>query len=146
MMRWFRLMSDVRRWVAVVIAAVAGVLLLVSGIRGPTGTYELMREQLPLFIQNQQILQVVDTVALILIVISLAGGVSVLAGAFLIYKNHVSMGKLLIGLGAGVGIPWLIMLAIGLITTGQVAAVIAQHSSIGWIGVIMAFAARIIAK
>jgi hypothetical protein len=146
MMRWFRLMSDVRRWVAVVIAAVAGVLLLVSGIRGPTGTYELMREQLPLFIQNQQILQVVDTVALILIVISLAGGVSVLAGAFLIYKDHVSTGKLLIGLGAGVGIPWLIMLAIGLITTGQVAAVIAQHSSIGWIGVIMAFAARIIAK
>jgi hypothetical protein len=49
-------------------------------------------------------------------------------------------------LGAGVGIPWLIMLAVSLITTGQVAAVIAQHSSLGWIGVILAFAVRIIAK
>jgi len=139
-------MSDVRRWFAVVLSAVAGVLLLLSGIRGPAGTYELVLEQLPLFIQNQQVLQVANTVALILIAISLAGGVSVLAGAFLIYKNHVGTGKLLIGLGAGVGIPWLILLAISLITSGQVAAVIAQHSSIGWIGVILAFAARTIAK
>jgi len=129
-----------------VLAAVAGALLLISGIRGPTGTYELVREQLPIFIQNQQLLQVADAIALILIVISLAGGLSVLAGAFLIYKNHVGTGKLLIGLGAGVGIPWLIMLAISLVTTGQVAAVIAQHSSIGWIGVILAFVARSIAK
>jgi hypothetical protein len=139
-------MSDVRRWVAIVLSAVAGVLLLISGIRGPAGTYELVLEQLPLFIQNQQVLQVVNTVALILIALSLAGGLSVLAGAFLIYKNHVGTGKLLIGLGAGVGIPWLILLAISLITSGQVAAVIAQHSSIGWIGVILAFAARTIAK
>jgi hypothetical protein len=139
-------MFDGRRWVAVVLSAVAGVLLLVSGIRGPVGTYELVREQLPLFIQNLQVLQVANTVALVLIAISLAGGLSVLAGAFLIYRNHVGTGKLLIGLGAGVGIPWLIMLAITLITTQQVAAVIAQHSSIGWIGVILAFAARTIAK
>jgi len=135
-----------RRWVAVVLSVVAGVLLLLSGIRGPVGTYELVREQLPLFIQNQQVLQLADIVALVLIAISLAGGLSVLAGAYLIYRNHVGTGKLLIGLGAGVGIPWLIMLAITLITTQQVAAVIAQYSSIGWIGVILAFVSRTIAK
>ena len=128
------------------LSIVAGVLLLVSGIRGPVGTYELVQEQLPLFIENQQVLQVANTVALVLIAISLAGGLSVLAGAFLIYKNHIGTGKLLIGLGAGVGIPWLIMLAITLVTSGQVAAVIAQHSTIGWIGVILSFAARTIAK
>ena len=77
---------------------------------------------------------------------SLAGGLSVLAGAIIIYKNHVSTAKLLISLGAGVGIPWLILLAVSLITTGQVAAVIAQHSSLCWIGVILALAVRIIAK
>ena len=139
-------MFDGRRWVAVVFSVVAAVLLLVSGIRGPVGTYEFVREQLPLFIQNQQVLQVADTVALVLIAISLAGGLSVLAGGFLIYRNHISTGKLLIGLGAGVGIPWLIMLAITLITTQQLATVIAQHSSIGWIGVILAFGAKTIAK
>jgi hypothetical protein len=139
-------MLDSRRWVATVLSIVVGVLLLVSGIRGPVGTYELVQEQLPLFIENQQVLQVANTVALVLIAISLAGGLSVLAGAFLIYKNHIGTGKLLIGLGAGVGIPWLIMLAITLVTSGQVAAVIAQHSTIGWIGVILAFAARTIVK
>lgn len=139
-------MSDGRRWVAVVLAAIAGVLLLISGNRGPVGTYQLVREQLPMFIQNQQVLQIVNIVAVVLMAISLAGGLSVLAGAFLIYENHVGTGKFFIGLGAGVGIPWLIMLAISLITSGQVASVIAQHSSIGWIGVVLAFTARTIAK
>jgi len=139
-------MPSSRQWTAIAFAAIAGILLLLSGIRGPTGTYQLLQQELPKVTQNQQVLQIVNTVAAILIAISLAGGVSVLAGALLIYKNHVRTAKLLIGLGAGVGIPWLIMLAISLITTGQVAAVVAQHSSLGWIGVILAFAARTIAK
>ena len=80
-------MSNGRRWIVVAIAAVAGVLLLISGVRGPTGTYELVREQLPMFIQNQQVLQVVNVVALILIAVSWAGGLSVLVGCLLIFKN-----------------------------------------------------------
>jgi hypothetical protein len=139
-------MPSSRQWIAIALAAIAGILLLISGIRGPIGTYQLLQQELPKITQNQQILQIVNTVAAILIAISLAGGVSVLAGAFLIYKNHIRTAKLLIGLGAGVGIPWLIMLAISLITTGQVADVVAQHSSLGWIGVTLAFAARTIAK
>ena len=139
-------MPSSRQWTAIVLAATAGILLLVSGIRGPTGTYQLLQQELLKVTQNQQVLQIANIIATIFIAIALAGGVSVLAGAILIYKNHIRTAKLLIGLGAGVGIPWLIMLAISLITTGQLAAVIAQHSSIGWIGVILAFAARTIAK
>ena len=139
-------MPSSRQWIAIALAAIAGILLLTSGISGPTGTYQLLQQELPKVTQNQQVLQIVNIIAAILIAISLAGGVSVLAGAFLIYKNHVRTAKLLIGLGAGVGIPWLIMLAVSLITTGQVAAVVAQHSSLGWIGVILAFAARTVAK
>jgi hypothetical protein len=139
-------MPSSRQWTAIVFAAIAGILLLVSGIRGPTGTYQLLQQELPKVTQNQQVLQIANIIATIFIAIALAGGVSVLAGAILIYKNHVRTAKLLIGLGAGVGIPWLIMLAISLITTGQLATVIAQHSSLGWIGVILAFAARTIAK
>ena len=139
-------MPSSRQWTAIVLAATAGILLLVSGIRGPTGTYQLLQQELLKVTQNQQVLQIANIIATIFIAIALAGGVSVLAGAILIYKNHVRTAKFLIGLGAGVGIPWLIMLAISLITTGQLAAVIAQHSSIGWIGVILAFAARTIAK
>jgi hypothetical protein len=139
-------MGDGRRWVAVALATVAGVLLLVSGARGPVGTYEFLRAQLPLFIENQQVLQAVNAAALVLIAIALGGGLSVLAGAFLIYRNHVGTGKVFIGLGAGVGIPWLILLAVSLVSSGEVAAVVAQHSSVGWAGVILAFTARAVAK
>jgi hypothetical protein len=134
------------RWVSIVFAAVAGMLLLVSGVRGPVYTYELVRKQLPLFLGNSQVLQVVNFVALVFIAIALGGGLSVLAGAFLIYRDHVGTGKVFIGLGAGVGIPWLIMLAVTLVTSGDVATVVAQHTSLGWAGVILAFAARIVAK
>jgi hypothetical protein len=139
-------MPNSRNWTAITLAVIGGILLLTSGTHGPTGTYQLLLQELPKIIQNQQILQIANTIAAILIAMSLTGGLSVLAGAIIIYKNHVSTAKLLISLGAGVGIPWLIMLAVSLITTGQVAAVIAQHSSLGWIGVILAFAARTIAK
>ncbi len=128
------------------IALTSGLLLLTSGTHGPTGTYKLIIEQLPNFIENQQILQTANIVATALITISLAGGLVVITGGILILMHHVSIGKIVIGLGAGAGIPWLIMLAITLITTGQVAAVIAEYSSIGWTGMILAFVARMIAK
>jgi hypothetical protein len=77
-------MPKIIRAVAFVLAAVAGVLLLVSGIHGPTETYQLIIDNLPQFIQDQQILQIVNFVALILITISLAGGLAVIAGGILI--------------------------------------------------------------
>ena len=139
-------MPNTKRAVAFVLAVIAGVCLLSSGIHGPTGTYQLIIDQLPQFIQNQQILQIANTLALILITISLAGGLAVIAGGILVLLNRVSMGRWLMGLGVGVGIPWLIMLAITLITTQQVAAVVAEYSTIGWTGIILAFIARTVAK
>lgn len=121
-------------------------LLLVSGIRGPTGTYQMVIDQLPKLTQDQQILQIANTAAAILIAISLAGGLAVIAGGILILMNRVGTGKFVIGLGAGSAIPWLIMLAVTLITTQQVAAVVAEYSTIGWAGIILALAARTIAK
>ena len=139
-------MPKIVRIVAFVLAVVAGVLLLISGIHGPTETYQWIIDNLPLFIQDQQILQIANMVALILITISLAGGLAVIAGGILILANRVGIGRWLIGLGAGIGIPWLIMLAITLITTGQVASLLAEYSSTGWVGLILAFIAGAIAK
>jgi uncharacterized Tic20 family protein len=82
-------MPNSRQWTAIVFAATAGILLLLSGIRGPTGTYQLLKQELPKVTQNQQVLQIANIIATIFIAIALAGGVSVLAGAILIYKNHV---------------------------------------------------------
>lgn len=139
-------MPNSTRSVTFVVAVIAGVLLLASGIRGPTGTYQLIIDQLPHFIQNPQILQIANAVATILITISLAGGLAVIAGGVLILVGRVGTGKFVISLGIGVGLPWLIMLAITFVTTQQVASVIAEYSTIGWAGIILAIAARKIAK
>lgn len=134
------------RLVTFAVAIIAGIFLLISGIHGPTETYKVIIDLLPQFVQNPQILQIANTVATILITISLAGGLAVIAGGVLILMSRVGTGKFVISLGIGVGLPWLIMLAITLITTQQVAAVIAEYSTLGWAGIILAIAARTIAK
>jgi hypothetical protein len=134
------------RLVTIIMATIAGIFLLISGIHGPTETYKFIMDLLPQFIQNQQILQIANIIGTVLIAISLAGGFAVIAGGILILINHVGTGKLLIGLGAGSGIPWLILLIITLLTTQQVAAVFTEYSTIGGVGIILAFVARIIAR
>jgi len=129
-----------------VVATIAGVFLLVSGIHGPTETFETIIDLLPQFIQDQQILQIANVAATILISISLAGGLAVIGGGVLILMGRVGAGRFVISLGLGVGLPWLLMLAIVFITTQQVAAVIAEYSTIGWAGIILAIVARTIAK
>ena len=134
------------RVITFVVAAIAGVFLLVSGIHGPTDTYETIIDLLPQFIQDQQVLQIASVVAAILISISLAGGAAVIGGGVLILMGRVGTGRFVISLGLGVGLPWLLMLAIVFITTQQVAAVIAEYSTVGWAGIVLAIVARTIAR
>jgi hypothetical protein len=134
------------RVIAFVVALIAGVFLLVSGIHGPTESYETIIDLLPKFIENQQILQIANVVAAILISISLAGGFAVIGGGVLILMGRVGTGKFIISLGIGVGLPWLLMLAITFIVTQQAASVIAEYGTIGWAGIILAIVARTIAK
>ncbi len=139
-------MPKTMRVITFVVATIAGVFLLISGIHGPTETYKTIIDLLPRFIQDQQILQIANVVATILISISLAGGLAVIGGGILIFMGRVGTGRFVISLGLGVGLPWLLMLAIIFITTQQVAAVIAEYSTIGWAGIILAIVARTIAK
>ena len=87
---------------ACVLSLLAGVLLIVSGTQGPIGIFLLILERLPLFIKDALIQTIVAAIALFLTILSSLGGFTVLLGGYLLYKNHVGTGKLLIGLGAGV--------------------------------------------
>ena len=135
-----------RNVVAASLSIVAGVLFIISGTHGPVGTYELILQKLPTLINDELILSIATTIALVFITISLLGGFVLFAGAYLIYKDHSRTGKLVIGLGTGAGIPWLILILATLIYTENAATVLAQYSTLGWIGIIMALAARFIAK
>ena len=139
-------MPKIIRVITFVVALIAGVFLLFSGIHGPTETYQTIIDLLTQFIENQQILQIANAVATILISISLAGGLAVIGGGVLILLGRVGTGRFIISLGLGVGLPWLLILAITFITTQQAATVIAEYSTIGWAGIILAIVARTIAK
>ena len=135
-----------RNQVAVVLSIVAGVLLIVSGSHGTTGTYGIILDQLNLVTQDPLILSVVSIVARILTVFTAVGGFLVLVGGYRLYQNHGSTGKLLISLGGGVGIPWLLLLIFLSRFFGGIMFSIAEHSVIGWTGVILAVIARTVAK
>ena len=135
-----------RRIAAFVIATIAGILLLLTGIQGPIGLYQTIKDLLPNLIQNQQILQIADVIAAIFIGIALAGGLAVIAGGILVLANHVTIGKFVIAIGTGAGIIWLILLLITLVSTQQVNTIIERYSLFGWIGLILSFIARAVAK
>ena len=140
-------LSDLRNILAFALSVPAGILLLLKGISGPTETYRLLLEYLSSGIITDELVQsVITTTLLVLITISSLGGLAVLAGGFLIWKNHAFVGKFLIILGAGVGTLWVVFLLIALVTTGEVSSIISQYSLIGWVGLILAFSARIIAN
>lgn len=128
------------------LSILGGILLIVSGTRGPVEIFNTILERLTLFITDELILTMATMVTLFLVVLSSMGGFAVILGGYLIYKNHIKTGKLVIGLGAGVGIPWLLYILFIIVITQDVTTVIAQHSIIGWIGIILSFIARSIAR
>jgi len=129
-----------------VLSILGGILLVVSGTSGPIGIFLIILEELPLFTKDALILTISAMVALFLIILSSLGGFTVILGGYLIYKNHIGTGRLLIGLGAGVGIPWLLYILFTIMVTQEATAIIAQHSIVGWTGIILSFTARSIAR
>ncbi len=146
MLRFPKLTPTKRNLASFLVSIFAGILLIFSGTHGPVGLYEALLQELSSLSKDTLILSVATLIAAILIVISSLGGVTVVVGGYLVFKNHTRTGKLVIGLGAGAGIPLFLFLLFTVLTTRQLGPVIAQHSVAGWIGILSAFAARTIAK
>jgi hypothetical protein len=125
---------------AMVIAIVAGILLLIAGVTGVT-TWETIKQFVNVhFVDNI----IVQYIFIVLIFIASLGGISVITGGLLIGKNKVGIGKLFIILGVGIGI-------IGLIFSSYVAykegnLTIGSFCSVGAIGIILSIVARFVAK
>jgi hypothetical protein len=134
--------------IAAIIAYVAGTLLLLAGTTGSVG------------IIGTIIVYIIDTLGgrtadilyiflQILQLIADLGGAAVIIGGSLIFNDRRTTGKFMILLGAGMGLfGFLITLASALIhgwaSTINFLLLITQ--SIGWIGVILAITATLIAK
>jgi hypothetical protein len=122
------------------IAIVAGILLIISGISG-MATWETIKNYVTNNIIDNSIVQIVFAV---LIFIASLGGLSVIAGGALIGKNKIGLGKLLITLGAGMGLIGLIFSILVAFTEDSLT--LGSFFSIGAIGLILSIIARMLAK
>ncbi len=125
---------------AMVVAIIAGILLLISGMNG-LATMETIKDFVTEHVMDNEIIQLVFV---ILILIASLGGIAVIAGGVLIGKKRVIPGRLIIAIGAGLGL-------IGLIFSIAVAIVegsftITSFFTIGAVGLILSIVARMIAK
>jgi len=129
-----------------IVSIFSGALLIVSGTTGSIGVYGMILSLIARFVDDALVLRILEVVALVLLFLASLGGLSVILGGYLIYKSSVRVGKLIIGIGAGMGIPGLLLTLFPLVITRDVSAVIAQHGIIGWSGIILSLIARTIAK
>ena len=125
---------------AIAIAIVAGILLLITGVSG-LATWEEIKSFVTDNIVDNAVVQIIFA---ILIFIASLGGIAVIIGGILIGKNKIGTGKLLITLGAGLGLIGLIITIIITIYAGSFT--LGGFFSIGSIGLILSIAARMMVK
>ena len=125
---------------AMIIAILAGILLLIAGINGVVA-WETIKSFVTTYIMDNSIIQMIFV---ILIFIASLGGIAVIAGGLLIGKDKVRTGKFLIALGIGMGLIGLIFSSYISYKEGNIT--IGSFISVGAIGIILSIIARIIAK
>lgn len=125
---------------AMIVAILAGILLLISGISG-LATWETIKDFVINNIIDNSFVQIIFAV---LIFIASLGGISVIIGGLLIGKDKIRTGKLFISLGAGLGIIGLIFSIIVAIMENNL--IIGSYFSVGFIGLILSIIARLMVK
>lgn len=130
-----------RNKVAMVLAILAGVLLLNAGVTG-AATWETIQNFVVGFLGDHWALILVFRA---LIFIASFGGVAVICGGVLIGAGRTLAGKLFIMLGAGAGLLGLV-LAVILPWFRQGSASLALGTATGTFGIIFSVAARMMAK
>ena len=135
-----------RNLISFLISVPAGLILFIKGVQGPTGIYFLILDYVTDLLTTGVVKSFLIFSLLVLIVLSSLGGLTVIAGGFLIWKDHVSTGKFLIGIGAGISVFLALFLLIALFTSGNLSSVVAQYGVLGWIGIFLAFLAKSIAR
>jgi len=124
----------------------SGILLVIAGTTGSVGVYGAVLSMLIQSSQETTIRAVLEWIALTLVLLASLGGFSVILGGYLIYKSRVKLGKLIISIGVGVGIPGLLLAVFAGIATQSLSSVIAQHGIIGWTGIALSIVARSLAE
>ncbi len=133
---------------ATILAVVAGILLIIGNVSGSSGILGIALE----FVMPYSSGHVADMLAIVLQAlnyIASLGGIAVIVGGLLIYKDRKWIGKFIVRLGAGMGLIGFLLLLVSVIIQGWTSAVafaLLISQSTGWIGIILAITATIMAR
>lgn len=141
-------MAEFRNRVSLLLAVVAGVLLIISGSSGGTGVWGAV---LQLIID--EIGGVVGAVAggvlTVLAVLASLGGVTVIVGGFCIYFSRITTGRLLNSIGASMGIIGLLIAFISAVAGGWVYLISLAAgllTTVGGLGVLLSVVSSVVSK
>ena len=123
------------------LAVTAGIILLIAGITGVALMGKIHDIVTGYGITNE----IMELVFAVLILLASLGGILVLAGGGLLYKDKVGGGKILIAIGTGAGLIGLIFSVIVWIKDMS-APTLTLSFILGLVGVILSVAARLKAK
>ena len=145
--------SATRNRLAAGAAFVSGILFIISGYQANFELYYLVREQIPILIQTQEVemwMFVLDRIG-ILSVISQFGGIAVLIGAGLFVANRVNIGKSLVIIGTGqglltIGLHILLEIQSGRILSSENNYIIWLTSSATGLGILFAIVSQSLSK
>ncbi len=138
-------MVSPRNKLAGIIAIIGGILLFISGTAGMVGFLESLHDIVNELMGDTN--ETIENVFWILIIIAMLGGISVMIGGYLIWKDFPIAGKILIILGTSMGVVGLIISLIGALYHGETDNFMNWlTTSFAGIGIICAIAAQKIAK
>ncbi|MBN2230949.1 MAG: hypothetical protein JW779_15295 [Candidatus Thorarchaeota archaeon] len=132
---------------AFLLCAVGGALLVISGASGVIGLIDELAESLYAVLEFHLVLTLENIMAGLATLTIIAGLVTILGG-FILTTSRVRTGRYIVNAAITLGIIGLLMILVQTAVAGNIVMDMTMQlqQSLGWIGAILAFVARIIAE
>jgi hypothetical protein len=137
-----------RNKIAFIIAIIAGLFLIVSGVTGGTGIWGYILNLIVTLIGGEVAI-IASYVLLALAILANLGGITVILGGIMFYIGHITTGRFLSSIGAGMGIFGFIILYLLAFYGGwaYLITITAQLiNTIGGLGILLSIISSVIAK
>ena len=132
----------------ILLCIIGGILMIISSVIGSVAFFETLFSYIEADV-GEDVAKIVSLVIQILAYIALGGGISVIIGSIIVAMDHYRLGKIIIGIGAGMGLISLLIFLITGIVEGSILEELDQivletiHGSYGFLGVILTIIGRI---
>jgi len=131
---------------ALLLSILGGTLMIISGASGAIAVIDVLEEALTAMFGLSVVLTFEAVMGYLAVMTSMAGVVAIIGG-FILTTDRVWVGRIILLGAIAAGVLGLMMSMVQLVMTGTLNMDIALQlqQSLGWIGAIVAFVARIIA-